>query len=211
MRQLGTEARRTKNGVEVTRRTAETNIAVLLESGARRKPEIETGIPFLNHMLETIWWRSGLNISAKVSGPVQLQHTIAEDAGITFGRAVRAFCEAASAKGIEGAGTGRAMLDEALADVVISIEGRAGCWIDCDCPGSKAELVEGMASCNLRAFFEGFSQGAGASLRISLLKGEDPHHAWEAAFRAFGDALGRVFSKNEWRKGGIAGLKGTLE
>jgi len=162
-------------------------------------------------MLETIWWRSGFNLSVNVQAARRLEHTITEDVGITFGRAVRALYEVESAEGMNGAGNGRAMLDEALADVSISIEGRAGCWFDRECTGANAELVERMASCNLRAFFEGFSQGAGASVRVSLLKGEDPHHMWEAAFRAFGDALAAALSRNDWRAGGIAGVKGTLE
>jgi len=211
MTNFGVELRKTGTGLEAKRVTSETNVCVVFGRGSRQRPALETGIPFLDHMLETIWWRSGFNLSVNVQAARRLEHTIAEDVGITFGRAVRGLYDVEAAEGMDGAGNGRAMLDEALAEVSMSIEGRAGCWFDFECAGATAELVEGMASCNLRAFFEGFSQGSGASVRVSLLKGEDPHHAWEAAFRAFGEALAGALSRNDWRAGGMAGVKGTLE
>ncbi|MFA6035388.1 MAG: hypothetical protein WC759_00330 [Candidatus Micrarchaeia archaeon] len=211
MGNFGVEIRKTKEGVEAARATTETKVAVLLERGARQKPKLETTLPFLDHMLEMIWWRSGFNISVSVKAERRLEHTIAEDAGITFGKAVRSLCEAEMCSGINGTAVRRSMIDEALAEVALSIEGRAGCWVDRECEGAKAALVENMASCDLRAFLDGFSQGAGASVRVSLLKGEDPHHTWEAAFRAFGEALAEAFRSNPWRAGGIAGVKGTLE
>ena len=112
------------------RRTTETQIRGALVLDGQGRYDVRTGIRFLDHMLETIWWRSGFNLSVNVQAARRLEHTIAEDVGITFGRAVRGLYDVEAAEGMDGAGNGRAMLDEALAEVSMSIEGRAGCWFD---------------------------------------------------------------------------------
>ena len=95
---------------------------------------------------------------------------------------------------------------EAIAEAIISVEGRPNYIIN----GPEFQDVDGISGYNLVAFLEGFCQGCKCTLRLEY-SGKDPHHSWEAAFRAFGYALKNVFKKNEWRIGTISGLKGTLE
>ena len=68
-----------------------------------------------------------------------------------------------------------------------------------------------MRPADLVAFFEGFAHGARATVRLDVLEADDPHHAWEAAFRAFGRALRVALAGNRWRVGMTAGVKGTLD
>jgi imidazoleglycerol phosphate dehydratase HisB len=109
-------------------------------------------------------------------------------------------------EGIEGFGFTRGIIDEAYADAAISIEGRTNSFID----GPSFENVDGTSSYDLVAFLEGFCQGCKCTLRVSY-SGKNPHHSWEAVFRALGCAIQKAFEPNNWRKETISGLKGTLD
>ena len=194
------------------RKTKESEIFASVRE-EEKECEIDTGRMFLNHMAETIAFRSNLRIKLNVKNQEKLlEHVIAEDCGITLGRAFQKMLkEKMNETGIEGSGSAIGIIDEAFATVAVSVEGRVGAFIDLKCEGAKSALVEDMQSCNLVAFLEGFSQGCGCTIQIIAEKGRDPHHAWEAIFRAFGEALGKTLQKNERRKGRIVGLKGTME
>jgi imidazoleglycerol-phosphate dehydratase len=192
--------------------TRETEIEVSVERGPRREPRIDTTLAFFNHMLETIAWRSCMNIDASVKVKTyRLAHTITEDTGITLGRCLREMLENEMKKGINGYGSSVAVIDEALARVTVSVEGRANTFVEIQCEGGKLERVEDMLSADLAAFLEGLSQGFGATIRAELIYGRDPHHTWESVFRALGESLKKVFERNEWRAGTTVGVKGTLE
>ena len=195
---------------EVLRRTGETEIACRIEAGPRRGWRISTGMDFLDHMIEILAFYSGLNIDLEVRSGRKLQHTVAEDAGITLGRAIRLMAlKRIEEHGITGFGFSQGILDEAASEARISFEGRAGCYIYRNPEIETFGLVEGIEESFLTAFFQGFSQGMGATIQLELKRGEDPHHLWESAFRAFGNALRTLLSRDEWRRGSIAGVKGT--
>jgi len=203
---LGIKIERKQNELVVTRKTKETNIKIEVNRLKNKKLKVDTNIPFLDHMIETLAWRGNFNIGVKSEIYVKLQHTISEDIGITLGIAIYELFKAEISNGIEGLGFSNAILDEASASAIISIEGRSYCSVN----GPEFENVDGISGYNLIAFIEGFCQGCKCTLRLDY-SGNDPHHSWEVAFRALGYAIKNVFKPNEWRKGTISALKGTLE
>jgi imidazoleglycerol-phosphate dehydratase len=103
-------------------------------------------------------------------------------------------------KGLNGAGSGLFGLDDSLARAMINIEGRRNTFIELAASGVRLEKVEDMLTQDCIAFVEGLSQGLGATIHLDILKGHDPHHCWESASRALGEALREVFADNSWRK-----------
>lgn len=203
---LGVTIKKNSNEITVQRNTKETEIVVNVNSIKGKKLLIETQNPFLNHMIETLAFRANLNIGIKINSYTDLTHPLSEDAGITIGRAIFELYKSKINAGVEGCGFAKGMIDEAFADVSLSIEGRVNYFID----GPKFENVDGLSGYDLIAFLEGFSQGCRCTLRIKY-SGEDPHHTWEAVFRGLGFAIRKALDSNEWRKNTISGLKGTLE
>lgn len=195
------------------RKTRESEIDVSLEKGNMRKFKIDTGLNFFNHMIETIAWRACMNIDAKYRNvQFKLGHVIIEDVAIVLGKTFRKMLEKEMEKGINCSGFSICTIDEALAIAAISLEGRSNCFINREnVKGANTEMVEGIATEDLAEFFSGFSQGAGATVNVKILSGTNPHHTWEAVFRAFGECLKMCFEENEFRKGTTAGVKGTLE
>jgi len=202
----------TENSINITRETRESSISVSLYFGQRDiegKRKINTPLNFLNHMLETISWRSGINISVKVSleGAYKLMHVVAEDVGISIGTAVSKLINQQIAKGIEGSGSAFGIIDEAESMVALSFEGRSSFQIKYLIP-KNFEFVEDMKSADLENFLSGFAQGARCTIHATILSGTDPHHIWESLFRAFGESLRRCFDENKFRKGTTPGVKG---
>jgi len=195
----------------VKRATREAEIAVTLGRGDYRPPKLETTILFFDHMLEMLGWYSDLNVDASYEAKTyRLMHVVCEDIGLALGHAARALVVDEIATGIESRGDGFALMDEAEATSAVSFEGRSNAFVTIlDAAGR--ERVEDMLTIDLLAFFEGFSQGARATVHLRLARGVDPHHAWEAGFRAFGHALRNALRPNPRRAGMTAGVKGTLD
>lgn len=201
--------------IRVVRKTSESLIRVEIDFGPRDprgKEKIATPLPFFNHMLEHVAWRGEMNLNVQVQlDHFDLIHVITEDVGITFGRAIKEFVEANADHGIVGYGYAYGTIDEALTRSVLSFENRA--YLDFNATAVKLPAsMEGMNSEDLVAFFEGFVQGAQATLHLDLLKGRDGHghHIWESAFRAFGEALRQSLSTRPWRGGMTAGVAGKI-
>jgi imidazoleglycerol phosphate dehydratase HisB len=203
---LGFTIKKSANEIKVQRNTKETKIIVNVNQIKEKKRSIETSNPFLNHMIETLAFRANLNIGIKIDSNTDLIHPIAEDTGITIGRSIFELYKSKITTGVEGCGFARGIIDEAFANVALSIEGRVNYFVN----GPKFENVDGISGYDLLAFLEGFSQGCRCTLRIDYY-GNDPHHTWEAIFRALGFAIRKAFESNSWRKDTISGLKGTLE
>jgi len=198
--------------VKVSRKTTET--FVVAEISTKKKDfEIKTQQTFLDHMIEELAWFACMSIGVTVESLKnrRLSHTIAEDSGITLGKAFRVLYEEKMKEGLNGLGSSFSVLDESSSQAIISIEGRSNSYIYVDSEGGKMELVEDIKNVDLIAFIEGLAQGFGATIHLYLMKGRDPHHAWESAFRALGGAIKQAFEQNSWRKEGIAGIKGTLD
>ena len=198
-----------KNPVTVTRKTTESGISVTIEKGDLRdgyRKEIQTPLPFLNHMIEHIAWRGGLNIRIRLElDEFYLTHVICEDVGMTLGKAVNHFV---NENILSGYGEGKGIIDEAKAEAVISFEDRS--LLDFTAAVEIPATVEGMPSEDVLTFLDGFVQGARCTLHLDVEKGVNGHHIWEAAYRAVGIALGRALSADENRKGKTSGVAGKV-
>ncbi|MGI6226365.1 MAG: imidazoleglycerol-phosphate dehydratase [Peptococcales bacterium] len=202
--------------VKVERQTLESKIHVIINDGPRNpegKKMIKTPLVFLNHMLEQIAWRCELNIGVDVElDHFFLNHVVCEDVGITMGRAFKELLEKRLSQGGKGYGFALATIDESLARVVCSFENRA--YLDLNFNDIEVPMVtEGIHSEDLIAFWEGFTQGAQATLHLDLLKGRNNHghHHWESLFRGAGQALQDALAIHPWRKDMAAGVAGKID
>lgn len=200
--------------ITVTRKTTESEIKVELDfSGLAPdyRSKIHTPAPFFSHMLEHIAWRSGVTLSVDIAlDQFFLTHVVCEDLGITLGKAAREYILRHKPDGATGYGDGIGIIDEAKASCAVSFEERAYFGFDASAITLPVS-TEGFHSEDLSTFLEGFCQGAMCTLHLDLEKGVNGHHIWEAAFRAFGIALGRAFYLDENRKNMSAGVAGSVQ
>jgi len=189
--------------LKIRKDTQELKIAVELATEFKNL-KVATTIDFFDHIIETLSWGSCLSIGCVVeTGKWRSTHTIAEDVGITIGTGLkRLVAKRAKDEGININGSSVAGLDEALARVMVSMEGRRNAFFSVqeDCTAVKGELVEDMKIQDLFAFVEGFCQGFPGTVHMDFLKGRDPHHVWECAIHALGESLRQAFAPNPWRK-----------
>lgn len=202
-----------KKRISVKRKTKESFIEVILDFNGLHdtyKEDIQTPIPFLNHMLEHIAYRSGINLSVTFEmDRFDLTHVVFEDIGMALGKAVKTYLEENCAEGIPGFSDAVGIIDEAHASCALSFENRASFHLS-EQANVPAE-TEGTLSEDLETFLEGFVQGAMCSLHLDLNKGRNGHHIWEAAYRAFGTALRRALTPDECRRGLTAGVCGSVQ
>lgn len=200
--------------IKVKRKTTESVILVELDFNGLKenyRKGIQTKIPFLNHMIEHIAWRSGVNIDISYSlDEFELSHLICEDVAIAMGKGFLQYVNDNVVNGATGYGDGTGIIDEALANCAISFENRAYFNITYNGIDVPKE-TESMLTEDLETFLEGFVQGAMCTLHIDLVKGHNGHHIWEAIYRAFGIALGRAVYLDEKRKNMTAGVAGNIE
>ena len=188
------------------RKTNETDIAVSLELYGSGKAEIETGVPFLDHMLDQITRHGLMDISIKCDGDNEIDdHHTVEDVGITFGQAF--FDAVGDKKGLTRYGHAYVPLDEALSRVVIDLSGRPG--LDLGVKFTRDRV--GTFDLDLiREFFQGFVNHALVTLHIDNLKGINSHHQAETVFKAFGRALRMAVTPDERQANTIPSTKGSL-
>jgi len=190
----------------VSRNTLETQINVVLNLDGSGKSHFDTGIPFLEHMLEQIARHGSFDLEVKASGDLHIDdHHTVEDIGITLGQA---FKEALGDKqGIMRYGHAYVPLDEALSRVVIDFSGRPGIEY-------RVRFVRpriGQFDVDLiHEFFQGFANHAPATLHIDNLSGENAHHIAETMFKAFGRALRFAVARDERMPDVIPSTKGSL-
>lgn len=190
----------------VERKTKETEIKITLELDGKSRAEINTGIPFLDHML-TLTAAHGfmdLSISAKGDIEIDFHHTV-EDLGICLGKAIdRALGEK---QGIRRYGQAIIPMDEALAGVIIDISNRPFLAYRVTLKESRSGPFDvGL----LREFFRALVNEAGITMHIDLFHGQDAHHSAEVIFKAFARALDQAVSIDERRKGAVPSTKGVL-
>lgn len=198
--------------VKVTRKTTESEMSVVLDFSpikANYREKINTSLPFLNHMIEHIAWRAGVNIEVdcRLSG-FTLTHVICEDLGIALGKACAEHIRRTD--GACGFGDAIGIIDEAKAETAMSFESRAFFDMDCHDVVIPSE-TEGMQSEDLETFLEGFAQGAVCTFQIDVFRGVNGHHIWEAVFRSVGSALKNVLAVDEKRRGMTSGVAGKIE
>ena len=190
----------------VSRNTLETQISVVLNLDGSGQSKFDTGIPFLEHMLEQVARHGSFDLEISATGDLHIDdHHTVEDIGITLGQA---FKEAlADKQGIMRYGHAYVPLDEALSRVVIDFSGRPGIEY-------RVNFVRpriGQFDVDLiHEFFQGFANHAPATLHIDNLSGENAHHIAETMFKAFGRALRFAVDRDERMQGVIPSTKGSL-
>ena len=196
----------TARTAEVTRNTGETQIRVAINLDGTGAQSLNTGVPFLDHMLDQIA-RHGLidlRIEAKGDLHIDAHHTV-EDVGITLGQA---FAKAiGDKKGIRRYGHAYVPLDEALSRVVIDFSGRPG--LEFHVP-FKRSMIGSFDVDLTHEFFQGFVNHALVSLHIDNLRGDNAHHQCETVFKAFGRALRMAIELDARSAGTIPSTKGSL-
>jgi|TARA_B110000014_G_scaffold155023_1_gene108703 imidazoleglycerol-phosphate dehydratase len=188
------------------RKTNETDISVSLELYGTGKADIETGVPFLDHMLDQIARHGLMDLSIKCDGDTEIDdHHTVEDIGITIGQA---FFEAVGdKKGLTRYGHAYVPLDEALSRVVVDLSGRPG--LDLGVKFTRDRV--GTFDVDLiREFFQGFVNHALVTLHIDNMKGVNSHHQAETVFKAFGRALRMAVTPDERQVNVIPSTKGSL-
>src|SRR5476651_1273727 len=170
---------------EITRNTNETQVRVAINLDGTGVQKLNTGVPFLDHMLDQIARHGMFDLDVEATGDIHIDnHHTVEDVGITLGQAVAQ--AVGDKKGLTRYGHAYVPLDEALSRVVIDFSGRPGLHMDVD---FKAGMVGAFDTQLTFEFFQGFSNHAGVSLHIDNLKGHNAHHQAETIFKAFGRAL----------------------
>lgn len=191
---------------KVARDTLETQITVEVNLDGSGQSEFNTGVPFLDHMLDQVA-RHGLvdlNIQAKGDLHIDAHHTV-EDIGITLGQA---FDKAiGDKKGICRYGHAYVPLDEALSRVVIDFSGRPGLEMPVEFPRAS---IGGFDVDLFFEFFQGFVNHAKVTLHIDSIRGRNAHHVAETIFKAFGRALRMALADDPRMQGVMPSTKGSL-
>ncbi|MEW5770460.1 MAG: imidazoleglycerol-phosphate dehydratase HisB [Pseudomonadota bacterium] len=191
---------------DISRNTLETQIRVVLDLDGTGQCRLDTGVPFLEHMLDQVARHGLVDLDIQAKGDLHIDaHHTAEDIGITLGQA---FAKAVGdKKGIRRYGHAYVPLDEALSRVVIDLSGRPG--LEFHCEFTRARIGDFDVDL-FREFFQGFVNHAGVTLHIDNLRGVNAHHQAETVFKAFGRALRMALERDERMAGVMPSTKGTL-
>ncbi len=190
----------------IERNTLETQIQLAINLDGEGKANLETGVPFFEHMLDQIARHGMIDLSIKARGDTHIDdhHTI-EDIGICLGQALRQ--AVGDKRGIQRYGHAYVPLDEALSRVVIDLSGRPGLTFNAQF--TRAQI--GQFETELVAeFFQGFVNHAQATLHIDNLRGHNAHHQAETIFKAFGRALRMALAEDPRMAGQLPSTKGSL-
>jgi len=190
----------------ISRNTRETRIRVALNLDGTGRQSVQTGVPFLDHMLDQIARHGLIDLDIQCEGDTHIDdHHTVEDIGITLGQA---FAQAVGDKtGLRRYGSAYVPLDEALSRVVIDLSGRPG--LVYHVPYTRARI--GNFDVDLaREFFQGFVNHALVTLHVDNLRGENAHHQCETVFKAFGRALHSAVEIDPRNAGVVPSTKGVL-
>jgi imidazoleglycerol-phosphate dehydratase len=191
---------------DITRNTNETRIDASIDLDGSGRHDIDTGVPFLDHMLDQIARHGAFDLDVSADGDLHIDaHHTVEDIGITLGQAVaRAIGER---KGIRRYGHAYVPLDEALSRVVVDFSGRPG--LEFHVPFTRARVGEFDVDL-VHEFFQGFVNHALVTLHVDNLRGVNAHHQAETVFKAFGRALRMAVEQDARIEGATPSTKGTL-
>ena len=196
----------TPRKASVERNTLETQISVELSLDGTGQAEFDTGVPFLEHMLDQIARHGMVDLKVLAKGDLHIDgHHTVEDIGITLGQAFHAV--AGDKKGLTRYGHAYVPLDEALSRVVVDFSGRPGLvW---HVPFTRAMI--GSFDVDLFVeFFQGFVNHAQVTLHVDNLRGDNAHHQAETVFKAFGRALRMALTPDPAMAGLMPSTKGSL-
>ncbi len=190
----------------ISRMTNETQIKVFVDLDGTGKCELDTGVPFLEHMLEQISRHGLIDLNIQASGDLHIDsHHTVEDIGISLGMAVNQAI--GDKKGIRRYGHAYVPLDEALSRTVIDFSGRPELVEEINYP---KENVGDFDTELFHEFFQGFVNHALVTLHIDNLKGRNTHHIAETVFKSFGRALRMAIEPDTRMQGIIPSTKGSL-
>jgi imidazoleglycerol-phosphate dehydratase len=189
----------------VTRTTKETSIELSLNVDGSGRYEIQTGVPFLNHMLELFTRHGFFDLTVRATGDIEVDdHHTVEDVGLTLGQA---FKQALGGKeGIRRFGEATVPLDEALINVVVDLSGRPFFAYDIK---TKQNRIGSFDVELIHDFLLAFVNENGMNLHVRMLAGRNPHHIVEATFKGMARALD-VATQRDPRVQGVLSTKGTL-
>ena len=191
---------------KISRKTKETSIAVEVNIDGKGKYKIDTGIGFLNHMLEQLSKHSLIDISVKAIGDthIDLHHTT-EDTGIAIGEAISK--AAGNRKGIKRYAQALIPMDETLTRVAIDVSNRPYLIWKVDL---KVGKLGEMDTELFKEWFQAFSQSAGITLHIENVYGENSHHKIESCFKGLARSLKDAFEIDKRIKNSVPSTKGSL-
>ncbi|MET0070732.1 MAG: imidazoleglycerol-phosphate dehydratase HisB [Candidatus Thiodiazotropha sp.] len=191
---------------QIERNTLETQISLTLNLDGSGDARLDTGVPFLDHMLDQVARHGLIDLSIKAVGDLQIDaHHTVEDVGISLGQAL---AEAVGdKKGINRYGHAYVPLDEALSRVVIDFSGRPG--LAYGLTFSRARIGDFDVDL-FQEFFQGLVNHAGVTLHIDNLRGSNAHHQAETVFKAFGRALRMALQPDPRMVEQIPSTKGSL-
>ena len=192
--------------IKISRKTNETDISVGLNLYGTGQANIDTGVAFLDHMLDQVARHGLMDLTIKCDGDTQIDdHHSVEDIGITLGQALTQAL--GDKKGLSRYGHAYVPLDEALSRVVLDLSGRPGLELNV----SFVRAMIGTFDVDLIAeFFQGFVNHALITLHIDNLCGVNAHHQAETIFKAFGRALRMAVTPDKRQVGVIPSTKGSL-
>ena len=191
---------------EITRNTLETQVSVKINLDGTGVGKFETGVPFLDHMLDQIARHGAIDLEVTARGDLHIDaHHTVEDIGITLGQALaRALGDK---KGLRRYGHAYVPLDEALSRVVVDLSGRPG--LEFHVAFTRAWI--GQFDVDLvNEFFQGLVNHALVTIHVDNLRGTNTHHQAETVFKAFGRALRMAAEADPRASGAIPSTKGAL-
>lgn len=194
---------------ELSRSTSESSVTLALDLDGSGRADIDTSVPFYDHLLTAFAKHSLTDLTVRASGDTDLDaHHTVEDVGITLGGAIR---QALGEKiGISRFGDALVPLDDALAQAVVDISGRPYLVHSGEPDGFEFHLIGGHFTGSLvRHVFEAIAFNAGLTVHLTVLAGRDPHHIAEAEFKAFARAF-RFAKALDPQVSGVPSTKGTL-
>jgi imidazoleglycerol-phosphate dehydratase len=190
----------------VSRETKETRITATVNLDGRGAATFDTGLPFLDHMLDQVARHGLIDLTIEARGDLQVDaHHTVEDIGITLGQAV---AKAVGTKqGIRRYGHAYVPLDEALSRAVVDFSGRPGIEYHVDFPRAR---INDFDVDLFHEFFQGFANHALVTLHLDSLRGKNAHHVAETVFKAFGRALRMALERDPRVGDAVPSTKGSL-
>ncbi len=191
---------------DITRNTLETQITVRINLDGTGQGKLDTGVPFLDHMLDQIVRHGLIDLDVVARGDLHIDaHHTVEDVGITLGQA---FAKAiGDKKGLRRYGHAYVPLDEALSRVVVDLSGRPG--LEFNVEFTRARIGDFDVDLT-REFFQGFVNHALVTLHVDNLRGVNAHHQCETVFKAFARALRMAAEPDPRAAGAVPSTKGSL-
>ena len=191
---------------EITRKTGETSVNVRLSLDGTGQYEVDTGIPFLDHMLELFAKHGFFDLKIQAKGDVAVDyHHLVEDVGLSLGQAIQQAL--ADRGGIKRYGFFILTMDESQVTVALDLSNRPYLVYQVETP---ERFVRDFTIDLFKEFFQAVANESGANLHVKLDRGEEPHHASEAVFKGFAKALDAATRIEPRLDGKVPSTKGTL-